>query len=310
MHIKSLKIFCDVARQRSFSRAADENGVSQSSASQAIQQLEERLGAQLIDRSKRPLLLTPAGERFFEGCRPIVQRYYLLEDEIRNSQEAAERRVVVASIYSVGLAHMSRYLQEFLAIEPRADLRLEYLHPHRVVEVVENGDADIGIVSYPTSTRRLEAVAWRGEPIVVVCHPQHRLASETRVSLESLRGERFVAFEEGLPIRSEIDRALAIREVDIDVALEFDNIETIKRAIEIDAGVSLLPGPTVTSEVESRKLVAIPLAGQKLCRPLGMIRLRHRVHSVVAQRFVAFLQQHSHQETAHDELRVVAETAG
>ena len=310
MHIRSLKIFCDVAQQRSFSRAADKNGVSQSSASQAVQQLEERLGAQLIDRSKRPLVLTSAGERFFEGCRPIVQRYYLLEDEIRNSQEAAQRRVVVASIYSVGLAHMSRYLQEFLAIEPKADLRLEYLHPHRVVEVVENGDADIGIVSYPASTRRIEAIPWRGEPMVVVCHPQHRLASESRVSLESLQGESFVAFAAGLAVRDEIDRALAIRGVEVDVALEFDNIETIKRAIEIDVGVSLLPQPTLISEVESRKLVAIPLAGQRLCRPLGMIQLRHRTQSVIAQRFIAFLQQHSHQSAELSDLRVVAQTAG
>ena len=310
MQIKSLKIFCDIARQRSFSRAADENGVSQSNASQVVQQLEEHLGVQLIDRSTRPLVLTADGNRFLDGCRPIVQRYFALEDEIRNSHQQAQQRVVVASIYSVGLAHMSRYLQEFLAIEPRADLRLEYLHPHRVVDVVENGEADIGIVSYPTATRTIEAIAWRRERMVVVCNPQHRLARNRRVSLESLRGEKFVAFESGLTIRAEIDRALALRDIAVDIALEFDNIETMKRAIEIDAGVSLLPEPTVASEVESGKLAAIALKGQQLERPLGMIQLRHRSQTLIARRFVAFLEHHRHDPTLPAQLRTVTPTAG
>ena len=91
MHIRWLKIFCDVVDQGSFSHAAEANGVSQSNASQVVHQLEERLGVQLIDRSKRPFVLTPEGHRFHEGARVIVQRFEDLEREVRSLHEAVRR---------------------------------------------------------------------------------------------------------------------------------------------------------------------------------------------------------------------------
>ena len=107
MHLRFLKTFCDIVDLGSFSRAAKANGVSQSNASQIVHHLEEHLGVQLIDRSKRPFLVTPEGKRFHEGARVIVQRYDDLEREVRSLHEATAARLTVASIYSVGLAHMS-----------------------------------------------------------------------------------------------------------------------------------------------------------------------------------------------------------
>src|SRR5881628_2260733 len=127
MQLKSLKIFCDVVSRRSFSKAAEEHNISQSGASQVVHQLEKGLGVKLIDRSKRPFTLTPEGDIYYEGCRKLVERYASLDEEVAG-------RVRVASIYSVGLSHMNRYLQEFLSQYPKANVRLEYLHPHRVYE--------------------------------------------------------------------------------------------------------------------------------------------------------------------------------
>jgi DNA-binding transcriptional LysR family regulator len=290
MHIRWLKIFCDVVDQASFSLAAGANGVSQSNASQVVHQLEDRLGVQLIDRSKRPFVLTPEGQRFHEGARVIVQRYNDLEREVRSLHEAVAARLTVASIYSVGLAHMSRYLREFLAANPQADIRLEYLHPHRVYEAVDSGQADLGLISYPEESRSLAAIAWRNEPMVLVCHPEHPLAGKPSVSLKELEGESLIAFQTGLAIRDEIDRVLAVDDVSIKIALEFDNIETIKRAIEIGTGVSLLPEPTIEREVSSGTLVKVPLAGGPLVRPLGIIHRRDRELSDTARRFVQLLQ--------------------
>jgi DNA-binding transcriptional LysR family regulator len=290
MHIRFLRIFCDIVDLASFSRAAESNGVSQSNASQVVHQLEERLGVQLIDRSKRPFVITPEGQRFLEGCRVIVQRYDDLEREVRSLHEAVVSRLTVASIYSVGLAHMSRFLREFLAANPKADVRLEYLHPHRVYEAVDSGQADLGLVSYPEESDSLAAIAWRAEPMVLVCHPGHALASHARVSLANLRGEPMVAFQSGLKIREEIDRALADEDVTVDVALEFDNIETMKRAIEIGAGVSLLPAPTVEREVGDGTLAEVPLDDATLVRPLGIIYRRDRKLSDTAERFIKLLQ--------------------
>jgi DNA-binding transcriptional LysR family regulator len=293
MHLKSLRIFCDVVDLASFSRAAEANGVSQSNASQVVNQLEQRLGMHLIDRSKRPFVLTPEGERFHEGCRVIVQRYEDLEREVRSLHEAVATRLTVASIYSVGLAHMTHFLQEFLAANSHADVRMEYLHPHRVYEVVDSGQADLGLVSFPGATRSLAAIAWRTETMMLVCHAGHPLTRHSSIPLEALDREDYVALQHGLKIREEIDRELSQRGIEVHVTLEFDNIETIKRAIEIGAGVSLLPAPTVERETAAGTLVAVPLAGEPLVRPLGIIHRRDRKLSDTARRFVEMLQSRS-----------------
>ena len=290
MHTRWLKIFCDVVDHGSFSHAAELNGVSQSNASQVLHQLEDRLGVQLIDRSKRPFLLTPEGHKFHEGARVIVQRYDDLEREVRSLHEAVVARLTVASIYSVGLAHMSRHLREFLGANPQADVRLEYLHPHRVYDAVDSGQADFGLVSYPEESKSLSAIAWRTEPMVLVCHPEHPLAGKPSITLKELQGEAIVAFQAGLAIRDEIDRVLALDDVAVKVALEFDNIETIKRAVEIGSGVSLLPEPTVERELSTGTLVKVQLTGRPLVRPLGIIHRRDRELSDIARRFVELLQ--------------------
>src|SRR4051812_1050720 len=145
MQLESLKIFCDVVRWSSFSRGAAENGISQSSASQAVHQLETRLGVKLIDRSKRPLVLTPQGKVYHEGCKELVERYLELENRVKalEEEDTVAGTVGVAAIYSVGLDHMSRYIKVFEARHPRANVRLEYLHPSRVLERVTSGDAEL-----------------------------------------------------------------------------------------------------------------------------------------------------------------------
>jgi DNA-binding transcriptional LysR family regulator len=290
MHTRWLKIFCDVVDHGSFSHAAELNGVSQSNASQVVHQLEERLEVQLIDRSKRPFLLTPEGHRFHEGARVIVQRYEDLEREVRSLHEAVAARFTVASIYSVGLAHMSRYLREFLAGNPKADIRLEYLHPHHVYEAVDSGQADLGLISYPEESKSLVAIPWRTEPMVLVCHPDHPLAGKPSVALQELQGESVVAFQAGLAVRDEIDRVLELDNVMVNVALEFDNVETIKRAVEIGSGVSLLPEPTIEREMATGTLVKVQLSGRPLVRPLGIIHRRDRELSDTARRFMQLLQ--------------------
>ncbi len=299
MQLKSLKIFCDVVGWRSFSRAADENGISQSGAQpdRAPGSSMARMGVKLIDRSKRPFVLTPEGEMYYEGCRKLVQRYDALEDQVRTLHEEVSGRVRVVSIYSVGLHHMSRYLQKFLSQYPKANVRLEYQHPHRVYEAVEKDHADLGLVSYPRSSRTIEAIGWREEPMVLVCAPGHRLAGYTRLALEDLAGEQVIGFDGELTIRREIDRVLALHHAEVQVSMEFDNIETIKRAVEIDAGVALLPEPTVLREAEAGTLAIVPLATEELVRPLGIIHRRGKELGSTARRFIELLRSEGQNES-------------
>jgi DNA-binding transcriptional LysR family regulator len=291
MQLKTLKVFCDVVSRRSFSRAASENGISQSGASQMVNQLEEELGVRLIDRSKRPFVLTAEGEVYYEGCRKLVQRYTALEEEVRTLHEDVAGRVGVASIYSVGLSHMDSIVQQFLARFPKANVRLQYQHPNKVYELVEENQVDLGLVSYPKSTRTIAAHAWREEPMVLVCSPQHDLARYERIQLAALDGVRMVNFDEDLQIRHEIDKVLAGANIEVQIAMEFDNIETIKRAVEINAGVSLLPEPTIARELAARTLVAVKIDGEQLVRPLGIIARRGVELGKTARRFLQLLRK-------------------
>ncbi len=291
MNLKSLKVFCDVVNRRSFSKAAHNNGLTQSGASQVVHQLEERLGVKLIDRSKRPFVLTAEGEVYYEGCRPIVQRYVALEEEVRTMRQEVAGRVRIASIYSVGLSHMNRFIQYFMGLYPKANIRLDYEHPARVYDLVENDQVDLGLISFPKSTRTIAALNWREEPMVFVSSPQHPLAQQESIRVENLQGVNMVGFDQGLKIRRAIDRALGAHGVQVNLVMAFDNIETLKRAIEINAGVSLLPEPTVVREVQLGSLVARPLANEELVRPLGIIYRRGKELGTAARRFMQLLQE-------------------
>ncbi|HRF00559.1 MAG TPA: LysR family transcriptional regulator [Pirellulaceae bacterium] len=289
MHIKSLKVFCDVVARRSFSRAADANGISQSGASQIVQQLEDSLGVKLIDRSKRPFVLTPEGAVYYEGCRKIVQRFFALEEEVRTLHQEVAGRVGVASIYSIGLSHLSHSVKQFLVQNPKSNVRIEYQHPNRVYELVDQDQVDVGFVSYPKSTRTIKSLVWREEPMVLVCSPGHPFAGRESVSVDELHGIELVGFDEDLRIRREIDRNLAQLDVEPRVVMHFDNIETIKRAVEIDAGVSLLPAPSIDRETQLGVLVGIPLTGVELTRPIGLLVRRGKVLGRTAKRFIQLL---------------------
>ncbi|MGH7137093.1 MAG: LysR family transcriptional regulator substrate-binding protein, partial [Pirellulales bacterium] len=165
------------------------------------------------------------------------------------------------------------------------------LHPDRVYKAVEEDVAELGLVSYPKSSRTIQAVAWREEPMVLACAPGHPLAGRRRVGLHELDGMKMVGFDGDLTIRREIDRVLHLHDASVNVVMEFDNIETIKRAIEIDAGAGLLPEPTVLREVESGTLVSVPLDTDELVRPLGIIHRRGKELSTVAVRFIELLQR-------------------
>ena len=291
MNLETLQLYCDVVRLRSFSRGAAANEVSQSAASQAIQQLEGDIGVQLLDRTKRPFTVTPEGRVFYDASREVLQRYEQARARIGSSRNRLDGTVRVAAIYSVGLHDVSRHMQPFMSAYPQARVRLECLHPHKVVEAVINDEADIGIMSYPPVMRSLAVIPWRSEKMVLVCHPAHRFARRRVVMPQDLNGEKFVAFDPDLGIRKAIDRALKQRTVRVNVVMEFDNIETIKEAIAIGAGVSILPRPTVQKETEIGSLAAVPLGIPDLVRPVGIIYRRQKHLSPTVTRFIESLRK-------------------
>jgi len=291
VNLDSLKLYCDVVRLRNFSRGAQANGVSQSAASQSIQQLEAELDLPLVDRSRRPLEPTEEGRRFYEACRALLQGFEKARAELAASRQRVEGTVRVAAIYSVGLHDMSRHMQPFMAAYPQARVLLECLHPHKVVEAVLNDEADVGILSYPAATRALSVIPLRAESMIVVANPGHRLARRRSLPVAELTGEKFVAFSQDLPIRKAIDRTLKQQNVRVEVVMEFDNVETIKQAISINAGLSILPQPAVLNEIGMRTLVRLPVSLAGLVRPVGIIHRRGRRLPPAVARFIELLQK-------------------
>jgi DNA-binding transcriptional LysR family regulator len=292
MHLETLRLYCDVVRHRSFSRGAEDNFVSQSAASQAVAQLETQLGATLIDRTKRPFVVTPEGAAFHEACRGIVEAWDRAKAAVGATKAQVDGTVRVAAIYSVGLHDVSRHMQRFMSLHPDARVLLECLHPHKVVEAVLNEEADVGIMSYPPANRALSVVPLRDEPMAFVCHPTHRLARRTLVGAADLAGEPFVAFDPDLAIRKAIDRALRQANVRVNVVMAFDNIETIKQAVIIDAGVTILPRHTVEGEVGVGALQVVPL-DIALHRPVGLVHRRRKAMSPTVARFIELLRRAS-----------------
>jgi DNA-binding transcriptional LysR family regulator len=297
MHLETLRLYCDIVRLRSFSRGAEQNYVSQSAASQSVQQLESELRVSLIDRTKRPFVVTPEGEAFYGACRTLLESWEKAKAEVVAVKARVDGTVRVAAIYSVGLHDVSRHMQRFMSLYPEARVQLECLHPHKVVEAVVGGEADVGIMSYPPNDRALSVVPLRAEPMAFVCHPQHPLGRRRAVAPSDLNGEPFVAFDAGLTIRKAIDRALRQHNVRLNVVMEFDNIETIKQAIKISAGVSILPRHTVQNETGIGTLATVPLAIPGLVRPVGIIHRRHKPLTPTVDRFIQLLRE------ASDEVR-------
>jgi DNA-binding transcriptional LysR family regulator len=290
MHLSALKVFCDLASLRSFSRAAEVNELSQPTVTRLVHQLEKDLGGALIDRSTRPLKLTDLGREYHAGCKRLLEEYAELEATLRQSHAQIALTVRVAAIYSVGLWDMGQYVERFTQRFPGAKVHIDYLHPKKVYERVLDGTADLGLVSYPTTTRELEVLSWREEEMVLACPPSHLLANLRAVSPRRLDGQRFVAFEKELVIRRKVDRFLRDSGAEVQVTAEFDNIENIKKGIEAGAGVALLPEPMLRQEVKAGILKAVRLEGRRLVRPLGIIHRRSQPPSVATQGFIDLLR--------------------
>lgn len=290
MNLDTLELFCSVVRAQSFSRGARALGVSQSAASQAVAQLESKLGIVLVDRSKRPFVLTPEGRRYYEGVRGLLAQYDKLLEDVASRRTEVSGLVRVAAIYSIGIHAMGRHVQRFVTSFPRAKVRLEYLRPNMVVEAVLNDDVDLGILSFPTASRALSVISLREEPMVFVCPAGHRLAAKKIIEAEDLSGQDLITFDRDLSIRRMIDRALRKRRVEMNVVLEFDNIENIKLALESAAGVAILPEPTVRREVEQGTLQARPLAMPELVREIGILHRRRKQLNPVALKLIEELK--------------------
>lgn len=271
MQLESLKMFVDVVETGSFSRAAQLNHVTQSAVSQQIRALETRYEQRLLSRSARQVTPTPAGERLFRGCKEILARFSEVEGEIREQATDVSGTCNVSAIYSVGLHELSHVQRELLRSHPKVNLRLNYRRSDQVYDDVILGAADLGLVAYPQARAGVDIIPFREDKLAVVLPPNHALASKAKVALSAVAGLPFIAFDREAPSRKGIDKIFRDKGLELNVTMELDNVETIKRAVELGLGISVLPQPTVYQEVTQGTVVAKPFAEGAFTRPIGIL---------------------------------------
>ena len=291
VNVAHLKLFKDICQGRSVSKGAQLNDISQSAASQYIQELEKDLSTQLLDRTTRPLSLTPAGKLYYDMCRDVLRRREEFDATLGHMLAEVDGTVRVASIYSVGLSEMWRLETEFARRFPDANLRVDYLRPEKVYASVEADRADLGLVSYPEPTKEIAVIAWRNEEMVVACTPYHELAQREEVHPSALEGCDFIGFDDELPIRREVDRFLREHGVSVNLVMHFDNLQMIKEAVVLGSGVSIAPMRVLETEIGQGRLVAVKLKEPGLFRPLGIIHRKRKKFNRAAQSFLDLLQE-------------------
>jgi DNA-binding transcriptional LysR family regulator len=276
--------------------AANDHGMTQSAASQSVQHLEDFLSVQLIDRSKRPFVLTAEGQKFYDGLAGVLRQFDTLVDEVRLgcgiSGEEVSGHVLVASIYSMGLSYIPVLQEKFQKHYPASTFDYRLAHPHDVYRMVEQGSVDFGMVSYPDQNHpSLQTTLWRHEPMILVASPRHRLSGVGRISPEALNQVGLVAFMGNLRIRQEIDKELRNLGITMRVVVELDNIDSVKHAAIVNSGVAFLPALTVQHELAAGSLKVIECEGLDLTRPLGIIQRRDVSMSRAARSFLDLIMK-------------------
>jgi DNA-binding transcriptional LysR family regulator len=293
LQIETLKIFCDLVETRSFSQAAERNFVTQSAVSQQVRGLESKFKRRLLERvrGRRDLHLTQAGETFYEASREVLRAYQQLEEGMRRQSGTVSGTVRVATVYSVGLHELPPVVREFMTRYPQAKIDLEYSRTTRIVRDVLSGAVELGLVAYPEKRRGLEVVPLGGDRLVLICPPSHPFAGRKKLKASELQGQEFVLFERDIPTRRATDRILRAHGVTVHRAAEFDNIETIKRAVEVGLGVAVVPRPSVLDEQRSGQLAVVPLAEPEWERAVGVIYRSDRALGTAAQKFIELLKK-------------------
>jgi len=290
MQIESLKVFCELVETGSFTKVAQINNVTQSAISQSISALERAFKSLLVERSKKGFRTTREGEVVYEYSKQILQTYAALNSTMQELKGVISGEIRVAAIYSVGLHHLPPYLKQFMQNFPTLNIHVEYRHSSQIYEDVLSNIVDIGLVAYPVKNSKIEIVPLHKEPLVLICHPQHPFAKQKNLKLKQVEHQKVIGIAPEVPTRKALDKILDEYDVELNYVMEFDNEATIKRAVEIDAGIAIVPESTVRQEIANHTLAAVELEHGRLLRPIAAIYRRDRVLSPGMKEFLALLK--------------------
>jgi DNA-binding transcriptional LysR family regulator len=294
MDTRQLAAFCTVVERKSFSRAAEQLGLTQPAVSQQIRSLEKRFGRQLLDRSGRRVEPTEAGRRLYRRAQRLLALEHQLVDEV-----AAETDGELAGTVQIGASTgpgggvVPLLLCEFQLRNPGVEVALSVFDTQRVVELVAERELELGVVGAARPHRSVVFEPLFRDEVVLVCAPGHRFAGR-KLSLEQLRDEPLVVMQEGAGVRQVIEdelRHAGARLRDFDVRLELGLQESVKSAVAAGYGVSFISRSAVEAELAAGTLTAAQVEGLEPSREISLVRSSGRPLTHAAEAFVAFARE-------------------
>ena len=286
MQIENFKIFADLVETKSFSKAAKINAITQSAVSQQARAMERHFKALLIDRSQKQFQLTREGQRVYEAAKELLHSYDKLASELQEMKKVISGTIRISTIYSIGLHELPPFIKRFLVDYPSVNVRVEYRRSNLVYEDILHNSVDFGLVAFPVRTRQIEQLPFRNDRLVLIAHPKHPLAKCGDVELKQLAGQRFIGFDPDIPTRKAVDQIFRDNKLEIEPVMEFDNIETVKRAVEIDHGIAIVPQATVLQEQQQGTLSVIHFKNKEFTRPLAILHRKGRVLTPAMKKFI------------------------
>ncbi len=289
MQIENFKIFADLVETKSFSKSAKLNGITQSAVSQQARAMERHFKTLLIDRSQKQFQLTREGQRVYDSAKEILHTYDKLLSELQEMKKVISGTIRISTIYSIGLHELPPYIKKFLHDFPSVNVRVEYRRSNLVYEDILHNSVDFGLVAFPVKHRQIDAIPFRNDHLVLITHPKHPLSKRTEVEVKEMSGQKFIGFDPDIPTRKAVDQIFRENRLEIEPVMEFDNIETVKRAVEIDHGVAIVPQATVQQEIHQGTLAAIHFKGRDFTRPLAILHRKGRVLTPAMKKFIETL---------------------
>jgi DNA-binding transcriptional LysR family regulator len=289
MQIENFKIFADLVETKSFSKSAKLNAITQSAVSQQARAMERHFKTLLIDRSQKQFQLTREGQRVYDAAKEMLHTYEKLLSELQEMKKVISGTIRISTIYSIGLHELPPFIKKFLHDFPSVNVRVEYRRSNLVYEDILHNSVDFGLVAFPIKQRQIEVLPFRNDHLVLITHPQHALAKRADIEVKELTGQKFIGFDPDIPTRKAVDQIFREHKLEIEPVMEFDNIETVKRAVEIDHGIAIVPQATVAQEQKQGTLAVLQFKGREFTRPLAILHRKGRVLTPAMRKFIETL---------------------
>lgn len=293
MEIRQLRAFTAIAESGTFTAGAQRVHVTQAAVSMQIRQLEIELGAPLFIRAPRRVILTEAGEALLERARRILREHDVAVAEIAELAGAERGRLRVGSASAMVSADpLPQILKELRERHPRADVTIVSGTSEALVRHILAGELDMAFVSLPVEARGIQTEGLSRDELVAIASPQHRLARQKVISVFALAGEKLILGERGGNTRRLIDELFAEAGVQPVVAMELSRLSAIKRMVEEDMGVGVIPMRSALEEVEAGRLVAWWIEGAQINWELGLAKLAGDYDSPISHTFTRLCKKY------------------